>query len=59
MDPPHTLTLIVAFSGTATEDSPTLSALIRTAPVGNVAHLDGRRPGTTITIDATLSTQAA
>ena len=51
--------VIVSINGTATDDSSTLGDVIRTTGAGHVVHLKIDRKGTTIDVDATLSTHAA
>jgi serine protease Do len=51
--------VIVSINGTTTNDNSTLGDVIRTAGAGHVVHLKVSRKGTTIDVDATLSTHAA
>jgi serine protease Do len=51
--------VIVSINGTATNDNSTLGDVIRTAGAGQVIHLKVFRKGTTVDVDATLSTHAA
>jgi S1-C subfamily serine protease len=51
--------VIVSINGTATNDNSTLGDVIRTAGAGHVIHLKVFRKGTTVDVDATLSTHAA
>jgi S1-C subfamily serine protease len=51
--------VIVSINGTATNDNSTLGDVIRTAGAGHVIHLKVDRKGTTLDVDATLSTHAA
>ena len=51
--------VIVSINGQATDDNSVLGDVIRTAGAGKVVHLKVFRKGTTIDVDATLSTHAA
>jgi S1-C subfamily serine protease len=51
--------VIVSINGTTTNDSSTLGDVIRTAGAGHVIHIKVFRKGTTVDVDATLSTHAA
>jgi len=51
--------VIVSINGTATNDNSTLGDVIRAAGAGHVIHLKVDRKGTTVDVDATLSTHAA
>jgi hypothetical protein len=49
----------VSINGTATNDNSTLGDVIRTAGAGHVIHLKVDRKGTSLDVDATLSTHTA
>ncbi len=51
--------VIVSINGQATDDNSVLGDVIRTTGAGKVVHLKVFRKGTTIDVDATLSTHAA
>jgi S1-C subfamily serine protease len=51
--------VIVSINGQATDDNSALGDVIRTTGAGKVVHLKVFRKGTTIDVDATLSTHAA
>ncbi|MEP7111654.1 MAG: trypsin-like peptidase domain-containing protein [Ilumatobacteraceae bacterium] len=51
--------VIVSINGTTTNDNATLGDVIRSAGAGHVIHLKVFRKGSTIDVDATLSTHAA